>query len=212
MERFPGIYAECLKRGIRMDEDLIPVTPAAHYFCGGVKVNKYGETNIPGLLVFGESSCTGVHGANRLASNSTLECLVFSSLATEKVTSSDADFPEEILGDKLDSSFNVSRGRIQRIMWDYIGINRDLTDLAEAIKTLDQIHQETETQFNETPSYQLVETRNLACLARLIARAAYTRHESRGTHMLSDYPIRDDENWLKHIEFKKEDVILVDHT
>ena len=212
VERFPGIYAECLNRGIMMDEDLIPVTPAAHYFCGGVKVNKYGETNIPGLLVFGESSCTGVHGANRLASNSTLECLVFSSLSAEKVVSSDAGFPEEIMGNKVDhSSAPLPRDRIQRIMWDYVGINRDIKDLANAIKTLDEIYHKIETQFIDTPSYQLIETRNLACLARLIARAAYTRHESRGTHMLSDYPIRDDVNWLKHIEFKKENVIFADH-
>ena len=79
--RFAGIYAACIERGIKMDEDLIPVSPAAHYFCGGVKTNEYGETNISGLLVIGESACTGVHGANRMASNSLLECLVFSDMA-----------------------------------------------------------------------------------------------------------------------------------
>ncbi len=212
-ERFPGIYAECEKRGIKMDEDLIPVSPAAHYFCGGVKTNHYGETNIPGLLVFGESSCTGVHGANRLASNSTLECMVFSDLASRRITKDCDEFPEQTILDKFSSS-NASddyREIIQNIMWKNVGINRKVPDLMKAQTQLDKIYHKTIEKLEKETSLSNIETRNLACVARLIARAAHIRLESRGTHMLNEYPVRDDENWLKHIEFKKENVILVDH-
>lgn len=212
-ERFPGIYAECLKRGIRMDENLIPVSPAAHYFCGGVKTGLYGETSIPGLLVIGESACTGVHGANRMASNSLLECLVFSDMATSRISVDKYDFPERVYGEEANSSNKPSiyREIVQKIMWEQVGINRETSELHEAKNRLDTIYIETLNQLVENVSLANIEARNLACLARLVVKAAYTRTESRGTHMLHDHPVRDDEHWLKHIEFKKEDVILVDH-
>ena len=213
VHRFPGIYSECLKRGIRMDEDLIPVSPAAHYFCGGVKTNMYGESSLPGLWVIGETACTGVHGANRLASNSLLECLVFSDMATSRITIDEGEFSEPIYVEPVAESGTPDRYReqIQDLMWRHVGINRDRESLNLAAKRFDEIYRKTETRLREDKSVANIETRNLACLARLVARAAYTRTESRGTHMLHEYPVRDDEHWLKHIEFKKEDVILVDH-
>lgn len=205
--RFAGIYAACLERGIRMDEDLIPVSPAAHYFCGGVKTNQCGESNIKGLLVIGESACTGVHGANRMASNSLLECLVFSDIAASKIKDS-GNFPTRETIAKISSTniSNESRTRIQETMWKHVGINRNIWDLHYASEELDQIYAETQRNLHENISVQNIEARNLACVARLVAKAAGIRTESRGTHMLTDYPIRNDTNWLRHIEFKKEEV------
>ena len=210
--RFAGIYKACLERGIRMDEDLIPVSPAAHYFCGGVKTNHYGETNIDGLLVLGESACTGVHGANRMASNSLLECLVFSDMAISKIRDS-GEFidPVKIGNTSSDDSAKPLRGKIQGIMWKHVGINRNIWDLHYAREELDQIYTETQEQIEQNIAIQNIEARNLACVARLVTHAAGIRTESRGTHMLTDYPIRNDQYWLKHIEFNKEKVTLADH-
>ncbi len=207
--RFAGIYKACLERGIRMDENLIPVSPAAHYFCGGVKTNHYGETSLDGLLVIGESACTGVHGANRMASNSLLECLVFSDMAVSKISEA-GEFIEPVnvgQASQFDDS-NKYREQIQDTMWEHVGIHRDIEDLQRAKEKLDKIYAET---LDAEISVQNIEARNLACVARLVARAAGIRRESRGTHMLSDYPVRDDEHWLRHIEFNREKVILVDH-
>jgi len=210
--RFAGIYAACLERGIKMDEDLIPVSPAAHYFCGGVKTNEYGETNISGLLVIGESACTGVHGANRMASNSLLECLVFSDMAVSKINDR-GNFPEKISMGKISArqKTNDYKKNLQNIMWKHVGINRNIWDIHYAREELDQIYAKTQEQIEENITVQNIEARNLACVARLVAYAASIRTESRGTHMLTDYPVRNDEYWLKHIEFKKEEVTLADH-
>lgn len=212
VERFPSIYKECLIRGIKMDEDLIPISPAAHYFCGGVLTDLNAETNLSGLLVLGETACTGVHGANRMASNSLLECLVFSEAASKSIMKDTAGFPECITIDKIDNSiYSDSKNVVQEIMWNKVGINRDLYHLEEAKKEIDRFYKYTERKLEEEISEKNIEIRNQACLARLIARAALTRKESRGTHLLNDYPIRDDTNWLKHIIFEREKKVLVDH-
>ena len=210
--RFAGIYAACLEHGLKMDEDLIPVSPAAHYFCGGVKTNKYGESSIAGLWVIGESACTGVHGANRMASNSLLECLVFSEMAVSRIKEY-SDFPEHVIVEQIKSTDmqNESKRKIQDIMWNHVGINRDIDDLRQPKKDLDKIYNETQKAFHKEISVKNIEAMNLACVAKLVAKAAGTRTESRGTHMLNDYPMRDDEHWLKHIEFKKEEMFYVDH-
>lgn len=212
MERFPNIYEECLTRGIKMDEDLIPVSPAAHYFCGGVLTNLSAQTNLSGLLVLGETACTGVHGANRMASNSLLECLVFSEIASTGIMKDTIGFPECIIKDKIDNSiYNDTRNVVQEIMWNKVGINRDLYHLEEAKKELERFYKYAQRKLEEDISVKNIEIRNQACLARLIARAAQTRKESRGTHLLNDYPFRDDTNWLKHIIFEREKKRLVDH-
>ena len=211
--RFPGIYAECLERGIKMDKDLIPVSPAAHYMCGGVKVNEYGETSIKGLLAFGETGCSGVHGANRLASNSTLECMAFTHLASERIPESDSKFPVYIVTGKNKPS-NPSkevRGHIQNIMWGAFGIIRKLDEMENYLHVLEKTLEETNLNPINQIHHSSVEDRNLAALAMLVAKSAVTRLESRGTHKLDEYPKRDDQNWLKHIEIKEEKVTLVDH-
>jgi L-aspartate oxidase len=210
--RFAGIYKECLEKGIKMDEDLIPVSPAAHYFCGGVKSTQYCDTNIEGLLVIGESACTGVHGANRMASNSLLECLVFSEMAVKNITEN-KNFPEIVTGDSIicHDDDKALRQQIQDTMWRSVGINRESTELQKATLMLDKIYRETSDRIENNLSVQSIENYNLTTVARLVARAAHLRTESRGTQMLNDHPTRDDKNWLKHIEFKKENVTLVDH-
>lgn len=212
-QRFPGIYAECMVRGIRMDEDLIPVSPAAHYMCGGVKVNEYGETSIKGLLAFGETGCSGVHGANRLASNSTLECMAFTHLANERVSISDSDFPVYTATgiSKLVKPSMEVRGHIQNIMWGAFGIIRKLDEMENYLYVLEKTLEKTHSEPIENLHHSSIEDRNLATIASLVAKSAVTRLESRGTHKLDEYPDRDDENWLKHIEIKENKVTLVDH-
>ncbi len=211
--RFPGIYAECLERGIRMDMDLIPVSPAAHYMCGGVKVNEYGETSIKGLLAFGETGCSGVHGANRLASNSTLECMAFTHLASERILLSDSEFPVYTVTGKnnpIDPS-EEGRGHIQNIMWGAFGIIRKLDEMENYLQVLKKTLEITCSEPIENLHHFSVEERNLTAVATLVAKSAVTRLESRGTHKLDEFPNRDDQNWLKHIEIKEGKVTLVDH-
>lgn len=211
--RFSGIYAECQKRGFKMDEDLLPVSPAAHYMCGGIKVNLQGETTITGLLAFGETSCSGVHGANRLASNSTLECMVFPHYATEKLESSETDFPSITIISKQDKErpYKSYRGRVQKLMWSSFGIVRNQESMERSENLLKEIIQEIESDFMVHKSRGLIEELNIATVGLLLAKSASTRKESRGTHKLEEIPHRDDQNWLKHIEIKKNKVTLVDH-
>jgi L-aspartate oxidase len=211
--RFAGIYTECQKRGFKMDEDLLPVSPAAHYMCGGVKVNLRGETSINGLLAFGESSCTGVHGANRLASNSTLECMAFTHYATDELESSAVDFPEIKSAEPQDAapSYMQRRRNLQSIMWNSFGIIRTEDSMERSEASLVNIQQEIESVFKTHKSRDVIEELNIATVGLLLAKSARTRKESRGTHKLEEIPFRDDQNWLKHIEIKKNKVTLVDH-
>jgi L-aspartate oxidase len=211
--RFPNIYNECLKGGYRMDTDLIPVSPAAHYMCGGIKINESGETTISGLLAFGENACSGVHGANRLASNSTLECLTFPFIASETINDYCDDFPEENIVRYSEHAPDLPspRPQLQEIMWSSYGIIRRKQSMREAEKALKEIRDITEHNFRKSVTLQSIEDRNLGVVAWLLAQAAVNRHESRGTHELEEYPFRDDANWLKHIEFHESELILVDH-
>jgi len=211
--RFPGIYKECLERGFRMDTDLIPVSPAAHYMCGGIKVNEYGETSVTGLLAFGETSCSGVHGANRLASNSTLECMTFPHIAVEGIVESSEDFPSEKVNRQIAPGLSTvsMRAQLQEIMWTNYGIIRKMGAMREAELLIRVINERTGYNLCQSMTRETIEDRNLSNVALLVARAAQIRRESRGTHKLEEYPFRDDENWLKHIEFKENDVTLADH-
>lgn len=211
--RFPGIYKECLERGFRMEADLLPVSPAAHYMCGGIKVNQYGETSIQGLLAFGETSCSGVHGANRLASNSMLECMTFPHMAAERIQEGSEIFAVKKVIKQTPSGSNIIslRTQLQELMWDNYGIIRKLGSMESAEQMLMGIKERTEHNFHQSITRETIEDRNLSTIALLVAKAAYLRRESRGTHKLEDHPIRDDENWLKHIEFRENDVVLEDH-
>ncbi|MEW6511488.1 MAG: L-aspartate oxidase [Bacteroidota bacterium] len=212
-EHFPHIYDTCLQR-FKLDItcEPIPVVPAAHYSCGGVVTDIDGRTSIAGLYASGEVSMTGVHGANRLASNSLLEALVFSDRAArsapESLRSSDSKIPE--VRDWDDSgTFNSeewilishNRREIQQIMWDYVGIVRSDLRLERALRRMELIRNEVEAFYKKTKVTEgLIELRNMALCAHLIIRCAMKRKESRGLHVTTDYRNKDDRNFLRDTE------------
>ncbi len=207
-EKFPFIYNTCLtKYKIDITKEMIPVVPAAHYSCGGVVTDIDGKTNIKNLLACGEVTMSGVHGANRLASNSLLEAIVFSHrasiIAIESNKKINIKFPT-IPGWDDSGTFNmeewilISHGRreIQEIMWDYVGIVRSNLRLDRAFRRILFIKDEIEHFYKKTKVTEgLIELRNLALTAELIIRSAQIRKESRGLHFTTDYPNLDDKNW-----------------
>jgi len=205
-KRFPMIYRECLKYGVDITCDLIPVSPAAHYLCGGTKTNEYGETNIRNLLAFGECACTEVHGANRLASNSLLESVVFSSLGAIKA--------RKLLKSKIESpnleEKRFSQGqktedwetKLRKTMWDKVGIVRNANDLKLALKTIKQLEKKVDST---GANVQSLELKNMVLVGKLITTAALARKESRGTHYREDHPATDNKHWLRHLYLKRED-------
>jgi L-aspartate oxidase len=210
--RFPAIYAECQEHSVRMESDLIPVSPAAHYTCGGILVNIYGETSISGLIAVGECTCTGVHGANRLASNSTLECLTFSAFAAAKLHEDGAPSGESCLAKveeihPEEDDVSILRSQLQRLMWDKAGIIRSEAKLREANEGLEEL----QGQLPDALNRDAVELRNLIDVSRLVVNSAYTRRESRGTHYMEDHPHRNDKNWLLHVVIQSEAINLETH-
>jgi L-aspartate oxidase len=207
-KRFPTIHKTLVEKGIFPVSDSIPVVPAAHYLCGGIAVNSNAKTRLKGLYAAGEVACTGVHGANRLASNSLLEALVFSERAFRSAgrefkkftpTSRKITLLEKRRRRKPERSIIVhNREVIRRIMWDYVGIVRTERRLAEALKRIRTIKEEVETIFKQSRIIpELIELRNMVCVAELITYSALTRKESRGLHYIADYPQKDDKRWKK---------------
>ena len=208
-EHFPHIYETCLKRfRIDITQEPIPVVPAAHYACGGVVTDVQGRTSIAGLFASGEVAMTGVHGANRLASNSLLEALVFAGHAVGKavefVRESSAVIPEILEWDDSGTLnaeewvlISHNRRSIQQIMWDYVGIVRSTLRLERARRRLEMFRGEVEEFYKKTKvSEGLIELRNIAQCAALIIACAMKRKESRGLHVTTDYPQRDDAHFL----------------
>jgi len=194
---FPNIHARCLELGIDIARQPIPVVPAAHYTCGGIVCDLNGRTDIAGLYVAGEASCTGLHGANRLASNSLLECLVFAEAAVgDMLAARRAPLPalpewDESRVTDADEVVVISHNwdELRRFMWDYVGIVRTNKRLKRALHRVRLLKREIhEFYSNFRVSHDLIELRNLVLTAELIIRCAILRHESRGLHYSRDYP------------------------
>lgn len=199
-EHFPNIYVECLSHGIDITQQLIPVVPAAHYICGGVITDLHGRTSINGLFAAGEVACTGVHGANRLASNSLLEALVFAKNATRKAIDYARKVPEPPDIPDWDYSGTVNteewilishnKKELQQLMWNYVGIVRSNLRLQRAFRRTSLLNQEVEDFYQRTRvSVPLCQLRNLICVAYLVIRSAIQRKESRGLHYTTDFPL-----------------------
>ncbi len=206
--RFPHIYKRCLELNIDITQEPIPVVPAAHYMCGGILTDARGKTNIHNLYALGEVACTGLHGANRLASNSLIEALVFTTLAFEDSAElisdkGDLAYPHVPLWDSgsatnSDESVVVSHNwdEVRRLMWNYVGIVRTNKRLTRAMRRIAVIQKEIrEYYWDFTITTELLELRDIATVAELIITSASMRKESRGLHYNLDYPDRDDKNW-----------------
>ncbi len=200
---FPNITEKCLSIGIDVSKQYIPVAPAAHYSCGGIKTDEWGRSSIRNLYACGECSSTGLHGANRLASNSLLEAMVFAHRcylnSVEKISSlhfnelvpdwdaQGTTAPKEMI------LITQSLKELQLVMTDYVGIVRTNVRLERAMKRLDLLHEETEGLYEKTfVSPQLCELRNLITVGYLIVKEAQLRHESRGLHYNTDYPVKNE--------------------
>jgi len=200
--RFPKIYDTCLRFGIDIRRDLIPVYPAAHYAMGGVRTDLHGRTDLPGLYAAGEVACTGVHGANRLASNSLLEGLVFGGRAARALRDdsppaapSRPSLPGGDAQAVRASEARLVSDRIAETMWTKVGVVRDGVDLASARQEFDLL---AGRQGSHPLTRHGLEARNLLLLARAIAATALARTESRGAHHRRDFPARDDAAWRRH--------------
>ena len=196
-EHFPNIYSECLRFGFDLTTEAIPVVPAAHYTCGGVKVDLDSKTNIENLYAIGEVSSTGLHGANRMASNSLLECVVFAKKASDHIYKNFKNHDEVIQEWDISKVTETQEGviirhnwdDIRRLMWDYVGIVRSNNLLKRAEIAMKVIDEEVNYFYGKyLISSDLIELRNLALVANLIIKSAQKRKESRGLHYSLDYP------------------------
>ena len=201
-EHFPGIYAECMQYGVDMTREPIPVVPAAHFLCGGISTDLHGRTTIPGLWAIGECAHTGLHGANRLASNSLLEGMVFAHEAAKKLiatidrTKPWPDVPDWDAGDSVPSDEAVvitqNWDELRRLMWNYVGIVRTDKRLKRAARRIALLQEEiSEYYWKYFVTRDLLELRNIATVSQLVVECAAARHESRGLHYTLDHAVAD---------------------
>jgi L-aspartate oxidase len=228
--RFPKIYSTCVAYGIDPATEPIPVSPAEHYMMGGIRTDLDGETNIPGLLACGECACTGVHGANRLASNSMLEGLVFGIRTVQAaIRMKKAPTPPRetlsILGSSPVSHHTTNgttkppqntdvieeaRTQLQETMWQFAGLVRSRQGLDQALKTLDALEAEFGHPNAAAGAWrEAIELANMICVSRLVVLAALAREESRGAHFRTDFPQTDDQHWQHHILLRQQNDELV---
>ena len=201
-KRFPNIYRTCLSFGIDMAKDLVPVVPAAHFFCGGVAAGVDGATAMPGLYACGEVACTGLHGANRLASNSLLEALVCAHALAENIAAlppwgERVKIPDWQVGSAVPSDEAIviahNWSEVRTCMWDYVGIVRSNKRLERARRRIGNLRAEIQQYYYDyVVNSDLLELRNIAAVGELVVRSAITRRESRGLHYTLDYPQKDD--------------------
>lgn len=201
--RFPWIHGFCLGAGIEMAQEPIPVAPAAHYFMGGVLTDIDGRTSIEGLYAVGEVACTGLHGANRLASNSLVEGAVFGRRAGEAIVA-DRDWrtviPDGVISSSAGARAPGDIAKVQELMWSVAGIERDGPAMEQGLATM-----AAWAPAPEADSRATIERTNLALVARLVLDAANRRTESRGAHFRRDFPLRDDVNWQRRQVFQRGD-------
>jgi L-aspartate oxidase len=204
--RFPQIYKHCAEQGLDMATDPIPVSPAAHYVMGGVRTNVWGETTVPGLYACGECACVAVHGANRLASNSLLETVVYARRVVERTLEPGAPMAAPSTPDALAlpaaeavEAPKLDRAAVQTLMWDHVGIVRDGEALERAASTLAAWDAAVPTPMDR-PAHELA---NLITCGRLTATAALMREESRGAHYRIDFPEPRDA-WQRHLVFRSD--------
>jgi len=215
-KRFPNIYQKCKHFGFDMAKEPIPVVPAAHYMCGGIATDLFARTDIRNLYAVGEAACTGLHGANRLASNSLIEALVYAHSASIQAVKNFQKGDIQSLPDipdwddtgttNSDEVIMVSHNwdEIRRLMWNYVGIVRSNKRLARAKRRIDIIQKEIQEYYwNFRVASGLVELRNIATVAALIIKCASYRKESRGLHYNIEYPDRDDTKWQKDTRLRR---------
>lgn len=202
--RFPNIYKTCLGYGIDISKDYIPVAPAEHYCMGGVRVDVFGRTKIQGLFACGEVACNGIHGANRLASNSLLEGLVFGNKIAELISETlkershtDIKIEYEAIREELTIDCKDIISKIQTLMTKKAGIVRNGKELSQALVELDKIYDTIKGMKNDNVAH--FELQNVTLLSRLLVKSALQREESRGAHFRSDFPDTDNDNWRKNI-------------